>query len=51
MNVRPQGLERLLVLDAKILLLINDQKTEIVELDRLGQQRMRADDDFNLAVA
>ena len=42
--------QTLLVLDAKALFLIHDQQAEAFELDILGQQRMRANDDIDRSV-
>ena len=50
MDVGAQLLQPLLVGDAEMLLLVDDQQAEILELDALGQQRMRADDDVDRAV-
>ena len=46
------GLERLqpfLVGDAEMLLLVDDDEAEALELDGLGEQRMGADDDIDIA--
>ena len=48
-NVALDLLEPLLVLDAEMLLLVDDQQTEIGEIDRRTQKRMRANDDVALA--
>ena len=48
-DVGAQGLERLLVLDAEALLLVDDDQTEILELDLRVQQLVRADDDVDAA--
>ena len=45
-----QLLQPLLVADAKMLLLVDDQQAEIPELDRLAEQRMGADHDIDTAV-
>ena len=37
-------------LDAEMLLLVDDHQAEVLELDRLAEQRMGADDDVDLAV-
>ena len=50
MDVGAQLLQPLLVRDAEMLLLVDDQQAEILELDALGQQRVRADDDVDRAV-
>ena len=47
MHVRLQFLQPLLVLDAEMLLFIDDEQTEILELDRVAEQRMRADDNID----
>ena len=47
MHVRAQLLQPLLVGDAEMLLLVDDQQAEILELDALGQQRVRAADDVD----
>src|SRR5581483_9515677 len=43
-------LQPLLVADAEMLLLVDDQKAKVAELDRLAEQRMGADDDVDRAV-
>ena len=45
-----QLLELLLVGDAEVLLLVDDHQAEVLELDRLAEQRMGADHDVDLAV-
>ena len=45
-----QLLQLLLVRDAEMLLLVDDDQAEVLELDRLAEQRMGADDDVDLAV-
>ena len=50
MHIGAQLLQPLLVLDAEMLLLIDDQQAEIAELDALGEKRMGADDDVDLAL-
>ena len=50
MHLRTQLLQPFLVADAKVLLLVDDQKAEIPELDRLAEQRMGADHDIDIAV-
>jgi hypothetical protein len=50
MHVGAQLLQPLLVGDAEMLLLVDDQQAEILELDALGQQRVGADDDVDGAV-
>ena len=47
MDVRPHLLEAFLVLDAEVLLLVDDQKAQVAEPDRFGQHRMGADDDVD----
>ena len=49
-DVRAQRLQPLLVGDAEVLLLVDDQQAEIPELHRLRQQRVGADDDLDAAV-
>ena len=49
MHLRPQLLQPLLVADAKMLLLVDDQKAKIPEFDRLAEQRVGADHDVDLA--
>ena len=50
MDVGAQLLQPLLVADAEVLLLVDDQQAEILELDALGQQRMGATDDVERAL-
>ena len=50
MDLGAQLLEAFLVRDAEMLLLVDDQKAEVLELDRLAEQRMRADDDVDRSV-
>ena len=50
MHLGAQGLQRLLVLDAEVLLLVDDHHAEVLELDLFRQHRMGADDDLDLAV-
>ena len=45
-----QLLQALLVADAEMLLLVDDDEAEILELDGLAEQRMGADDDVDRAV-
>ena len=45
-----QLLELLLVGDAEMLLLVDDQQPEVLELDALAEQRVGADDDVDRAV-
>ncbi len=47
MHVRLQFLQPLLVLNAEMLLFIDDEQTEILEFDRVAEQRMRADDNID----
>ena len=49
MNIRAQRLEPFLVADPKMLFFVDDQKTEVLEADVLGQQRMCADDNIDSA--
>ena len=49
MHVLAQLLQALLVLHAEMLLLVDDQQAEIGELDALGEQRVGADDDIDVA--
>ena len=49
MHVLAKLLQPLFVLHAEMLLLIDDQKAEIGELDTLGEQRVGADDDVDVA--
>ena len=46
-HVLAQLLQALLVGDAEVLLLIDDQQAQPLEVDRLAEQRMRADDDVD----
>src|SRR5690606_14690602 len=50
MHVRLQLLEPLFVLDAEMLLLVDDQQSEVLELHRLAKQRMGADDDVRRSI-
>ena len=50
MDVGAQLLQPLLVADAEMLLLVDDQQAEVLELDALGQQRVGADDDVDRAL-
>ena len=50
MHLGAQLLELLLVRDAEMLLLVDDQQAEILELDRLAEQRVGADHDVDRAV-
>ncbi len=50
MHIGAQLLEPLLVLDAEMLLLIDDEEAEIAEFDILGEERMGADDDVDVAL-
>ncbi len=45
-----RAFSRSLCADAEMLLLVDDDKPEILERDVLGEQRMRADHDIDLAV-
>ena len=49
MHVVAQLLQPLLVVDAEMLLLVDDQQAEIGELDALAEQRVGADDDVDVA--
>ena len=46
LNVGPQRLKLLLVLDAEMLLFINDNKAQVLEPDLLTQDGVGADDDL-----
>ena len=50
MHFGAQLLQPLFVRDAEMLLLVDDDQAEVVELDRLAQQRMGADDDVDRAL-
>ena len=50
MDVGAQLLQPLLVGDAEMLLLVDDQETEVLELDALGEQRVGADHDVDGAL-
>ena len=50
-DVGPQLLDLLLVLDAEALLLVDDQQAEVLELDVGGEQAMGADHAVDLAGA
>ena len=50
MHLRAQLFQPLLVADAEMLLLVDDQEPEIPELDRFAEQRMGADHDVDIAV-
>ena len=50
MDVGAQLLQALLVGDAEMLLLVDDQQAEILELDALGQERMGSDHDIDRAL-
>ena len=49
MHFRPQGLQRFLVLDPEVLLLVDDDQAQVLERHLLRQHRVRADDDFYVA--
>ena len=49
-DVFAQLLQALLVGDAEVLLLVDDDQSEAGEIDRLAEQRVRADDDIDLAI-
>ena len=50
MHFGAQLLQPLLVADAEMLLLVDDDEAEILERDRLAEHRVRADDDVDVAV-
>ena len=50
MDLGAQLLQPLLMLDAEMLLLVDDDEAEILEVDALAEHRMGADDDIDLAV-
>ena len=50
MHLGAQRLQPLLVRDAEMLLLVDDDQAEVLELDGLAEQRMGADHDVDLAV-
>ena len=50
MHLGAQLLDLFLVADAEVLLLVDDEQAEVLELDRLAEQRMRADHDVDRAV-
>jgi hypothetical protein len=50
MHLGAQLLQLLFVRDAEMLLLVDDDETEILELDRLAEQRVGADDDIDCAL-
>ena len=50
MHLGAHLLDLFLVADAEVLLLIDHQQAEILELDGLAEQRMRADHDVDLSV-
>ncbi len=50
MHVGLELLQLLLLRDAEMLLLVDDQQPEMGEADILGQQRVGADDDVDPAV-
>ena len=49
MDVGPERLQPFLVGDSEALLLVDDDEAEILELDALGEDRVGADDDVDLA--
>src|SRR3974390_432283 len=49
MNLGADLLEPFLVRDAEMLLLVDDEKTEVAKLDGLAQQRVRAHDNVDVA--
>ncbi len=50
MHLGPHFLQPLLVGDAKVLFLVDDQQPQLLEADPLGQQRVGADDDVHRAI-
>ena len=50
MDLGPQLLQLLLVGDAEMLLLVDDDEAQVLELHALAEQRVGADDDVDLAV-
>ena len=50
MNLGAQLLQPLLVADAEMLLLVDDDEAEILERDRLAEQRVGADGDVDRAL-
>ena len=50
MHLGAQLLELLLVGDAEMLLLVDDDEAEVPEFDSLAEQRVGADDDIDLAL-
>jgi hypothetical protein len=50
MHLGAQRLDLLLVRDAEVLLLVDDEQAEVLEPDRLAEQRVRADHDVDRAV-
>src|SRR6185437_1659201 len=50
MHLGAELFQPFLVADAKVLLLVDDEQTEVAELDRLAEQGMSADDDVDRAV-
>ena len=50
MDLGAELLQPLLVRDAEMLLLVHDQQAEVLELDRLAEQRVGADDDIDRAI-
>ena len=49
MHLGAQFLQALLVRDAEMLLLVDDDEAEVLERDRLAEQRVGADDDVDRA--
>ena len=49
MHVALQFFQPFLVLDAEMLLLVDDQQAETLELNGIGEERMRADNNIDLA--
>ena len=49
MDLGAQVLQPLLVLDAEVLLLVDDDEAEVLEVDALAEHGVRADDDVDLA--
>ena len=50
MHLGAELFQLLLVGDAEMLLLVDDDKADILELDGLSEQRMGADDDIDIAL-
>ena len=50
MDVGLEVLQPLFVGDAETLLFVDDDEAELLEIDALGEQRVGADDDIDLAL-